>query len=398
MRKDNLEKLISDKANTLFGIVMFLVIILLCLAIAHFIYSETITVESIAEASKAYIIPCIAIIAALITFLAFYAQIMANKKIQDQFLTQQFESQFFEMLRLHKENIKEMKITGYGRLLKYKFGEYKEMDFGDFDQATSTDLTQYVRYIENRKVFVNMNVELIACINLITDKYKELNNTKKLQDKENQAILKLSYKIFFFGSKSELIHCDKNIISKDYIIKIKDHLNTIRNKHKETFGDKNSFGNNKTTIYIKYRPFSGHENRLGHYYRHLYAMVKYVVQKENEGFFDYAKSREYLKLLRSQMSNDEQLMLYYNFLLGYGENWDSNKSSIINQQENKKLTKGEKNQFFTKYRMLHNLPIDRIDNKIESPRNYFKKYILEIQDFDKVEGHKLHDDDDLFEW
>lgn len=37
----------------------------------------------------------------------------------------------------------------------------------------------------------------------------------------------------------------------------------------------------------------------------------------------YKQSREYLKILRSQMSNDEQLMLYYNFIIGFGADWEN---------------------------------------------------------------------------
>src|SRR5690606_21303038 len=57
--------------------------------------------------------PLIAISAALLTFLAFWMQYQANQDIQQQFKVQQFERQFYEMLRLYKENVNEMKIQGY---------------------------------------------------------------------------------------------------------------------------------------------------------------------------------------------------------------------------------------------------------------------------------------------
>ena len=386
-------------AQNIFKYLKAFTFITLVLIISYFVLSDENIHAKITIFSTAFIIPCVMVIGALLTLLAFWTQIDANEKIQDQFKIQQFESQFFEMLRLHKENVKEMKITGYGRLLNYKFNNFKEMNLKNFKDANSTDLTQYVRYIENRKVFYNMNIELIACIELVTEEYKKLKGQIELTAVEKDEILKLSYKIFFFGSKSDLIKGTNNIINESEIKTIKEKLNKIRDKHKESFGDKNSFGDSKITIYIKYRPFSGHENRLGHYYRHLYSTVKYVTEKEKEGLFDYVKSREYLKLIRSQMSNDEQLLLYYNFLFGFGENWDSRKSSVKRLKKDN-LSAGEANQFFTKYRMLHNLPIERIYKEIDSPREVFKNYIEDLKviedDFPTI--HKLHCKDNLFEW
>lgn len=66
-------------------------------------------------------------------------------------------------------------------------------------------------------------------------------------------------------------------------------------------------------------------------------------------------------------------MLYYNYICGFGQNWDRF---------------GEKKyQFFTKYRMIHNLPIDRV-KYVENPREHFSEYINNIVD----------KKDSLFEW
>lgn len=461
MKKD-LSDIINRHAEKLLWLIGVLVGILFTLITIHFLFYSSTVSSVILDTTKFFIVPLIALIAALITFLAFHAQITANKKIQDQFNIQQFESQFFEMLRLHKENVNEMKIAGYGRLLSYKFDGSKKMNLKSFKKAKEIDLTQYVRYIENRKVFYNMNVELIACIKLVMFRYKIIKyynsiskseeeeetlkryfnlitlssddnneirysieeeltsfdtllkydssysspsnkfNTIVLSKEEKGELLKLSYNIFFFGVKSELIKCDDAIINTKDLEKIKEYLKQIRNKHKETFGDENKIAisqKDEAKIYIKYKPFSGHENRLGHYFRHLYTTVKYVVEnEEKKKLFGYDKSRAYLKLLRSQLSNDEFLLLYYNFLYGsYGKNWDSKESSIENNQS-EGLTKGEKNQFFTKYRMLHNIPLSRVYPKSMSPENIFEKYNDELSLKEVIENHKIDKYDNLFEW
>jgi len=91
-----------------------------------------------------------------------------------------------------------------------------------------------------------------------------------------------------------------------------------------------------TSLNFKYKPFSGHASRLGHYFRHLFLLVKSVATSEVEK--DYDKTMKFLKILRAQLSNHEQTLLFYNWLSGYGERW-----------ENKEY------QFFTKYCMIHNL-------------------------------------------
>ena len=74
------------------------------------------------------------------------------------------------------------------------------------------------------------------------------------------------------------------------------------------------------------------------------------------------------------MSNDEQILLYHNYISGIGEDWES-----------------EENLFLSKYRMLHNLPIDRVKH-VEKPRKHFAKKIISIA---KKSNSKS---DPMFEW
>lgn len=299
--------------------------------------------------------PLIAVFAVFAAGFAFYAQYEANKQVQDQFKIQQFESQFFEMLRLHKENVNEMKITGYDSVIQETLDNEKKV--------VQIVRSHNTKIIEGRKVFVSMVVELISCYEFL----EEINSTWRVRY-DPVDLLKLSYRIFFFGSNSELIILEK--IDVDFIDHVKKQLRKHRKRHRDSYSRKNVYQglNKKIELFIKYSPFTGHENRLGHYYRHLYSTVKYVVNKEREGLIDYKQSRGYLKILRSQMSNDEQLMLYYNYIIGFGKDW-------------------ENDGYLTKYRMLHNLPIDKV-KYAENPRVHFQEFINSIK---PGEGH-------LFEW
>jgi hypothetical protein len=304
--------------------------------------------------------PFIALAGAVLTFIAFYIQKIANDDIKNQFKIQQFESQFFEMLRLHRANIDEIKIVGYEMITSTSILKGTN---GSSDITTIT-VSRQPRTTEGRKVFVTMVTELVACIELL-----RLYNINWDLNINEHSLFKLAYEFFFFGSKSEVV--SSNVIDSNLIDNFRIELNKISDFHKKSAGEKNRFhGVNDAPIklYIKYQPFSGHENRLGHYYRHLYSTVKYVVKKEKEGLIDYKQSREYLKILRSQMSNDEQLMLYYNYIIGFGKDW-------------------ENEGYLTKYRMLHNLPINKV-KYAENPRVHFREFINSIK---LGEG-------DLFEW
>jgi len=65
-----------------------------------------------------------------------------------------------------------------------------------------------------------------------------------------------------------------------------------------------------------YTPFEGHQSRLGHYYRHLYQMTRYV----DEQSIDINKY-EYVKTIRAQLSTHEQALLLLNSLTPVGQDW-----------------------------------------------------------------------------
>lgn len=303
------------------------------------------TLGELGSFSNGILSPIVGIAATLLTFLAFYVQYLANLEIQKQFQIQQLESQFYEMLRLHKENINEMKITGYDSL---------ETTISSTQGEDNTiERSEIIRFTEGRKVFVTMNTELLASITLVKKFNEEWG--KPLAKKQ---VLKLAYQFFFFGSKSGSVKVKK--VKKKLIRNFAIELEAIRAKHKRSFGQDNRFGlgNDETTeIYIKYKPFSGHESRLGHYYRHLFNTVEYIVDQK---IISTKEKRKYLKLLRSQMSNDEHLLLYYNYIIGFGKEW------------------GNK-EYLTTYRMAKNLPIERV-KYVQKPRKHFKKFIESLGD------------------
>jgi len=271
--------------------------------------------------------PFIALAGVLITGLAFYVQYKANELQRELFLLnqedtktqlqtqidyqnkqnklQQIESQFYEMLKLHRENITEMRINGY-----------------DFVEKKGKPLKKFDKVTESRKVFVTMKTELEFILLLY----------KKHYTLDKKGFTKC-YRIFFSG----IDEFDKNYPDDK---KFTNYLRLARAQHE--YPSKKTFKNIDRKKYLdlnlnlNYKPFSGHASRLDHYFRHLYLAVKSVAN--SEVITDYNDKMNYLRLLRAQLSNHEQILLFYNWLSDYGNDWEN-----------------ENHQFFTEYCMIHNL-------------------------------------------
>lgn len=196
--------------------------------------------------------PFVGMASIIVMFLAFYMQFKANKMMQSQFERNQFENQFFEMLKTHKENSNIMSASHYESEEEYGFGEE----------------TARRQWLETRKKGFEF---LVGQINHRYDEWKKQN-----------------------GNRSN-----------------------IENFHSA------------------YSPLW--EDSFGHYFRHLFLIVKFVVSKP-ESFLTYEEKRNYLRILRASLSTYEQIFLYYNWLSEYGSQWEN-----------------DKNHFFTDYRMIHNV-------------------------------------------
>lgn len=108
------------------------------------------------------------------------------------------------------------------------------------------------------------------------------------------------------------------------------------------------------------KPFDGNVGKLGHYYRHLYQLVKYVVVDE-----DLTLSREtsaqpwlqrysYIKIIRAQLSNHEQTLIYYNSFFSAGRVWFADKSIDKTNEE------GQPISYFLDYAIIKNLPYNLV--------------------------------------
>jgi len=326
--------------------------------------------------------PFIAIVAALLTFMAFWMQYNANQEMfrsyEDQRKNnakQEFERQFYEMLRIHKENVNELKWNQWSIVESSNPNCICEDE--NFEKGKFYYNNKYAnKPVIGREVFEYLYAEFYCVQAMLKNsitvvKKKEGLNCDLKKIKDYKLMLTFAYEIFFEGkgiiksyfdesARPFFKACDENLeeakkffgqngqpqfenynlIRKYLFDDCNGHiylycyyfLSLMREKW-GSYSSKTSFRRDFSGSVL----FKGHIFDLNHYYRHLYQMVK-IVANYNESIVEKKEKRKYLRMLRAQLTRIEQLMLFFNWLSDYGRDWEN-----------------EKNHFFTTFRMIHNL-------------------------------------------
>lgn len=168
------------------------------------------------------------------------------------------------------------------------------------------------------------------------------------RDKYNIFITNLSYNLFFYGKHYIIVdfeHPERTGLGEE-IKKIA--FNLSQSGSQVFFSDFAKAGNfdiQLPELKVSNQLYEGHSDFLGHYFRHLFQMVKYV-SSLNDSLFDEETKSGYVKMLRSQMSDYEQILLYYNSLTEQGDAWNKTHGSRFPQDAG----------YISRFRMIKNLP------------------------------------------
>jgi hypothetical protein len=266
--------------------------------------------------------PFIAIAAVIVTYLAFRMQLDANEKMFENSRRMQFERQFYEMLKIHCDNVMHLHLDNMFNAIT-GISNYISINGQDFIRSLLDEFNRIY-------AFVKENIE----------------------HTDNNKVFLVSYYIFYFG---------QNAAYKNGRIDYKTY---------------SSF-QSMTTIYPWFAKFAqGHLDQLSSYYRHLYLTVKTVAQAD-EDLVPYTDKRQFLRILRAQLSSAEQTLLFFNWLSGHGKEWEEDAS------------KSNGNHFFTDYRMIHNI--------IPEQQPFTKESILQSILSRNPHYRTLNDEDTLFE-
>jgi hypothetical protein len=255
--------------------------------------------------------PIVGFFGVLITFIAFYFQI-------PQISLQKFENNFFELLKLHRENVAEFNYRG----------------------------------LEGRNVILKITEEFFEIMEVVH--YCMIKQKINLSEKD---LANISYTILFFGTDKKFNDILKNIFKKysKYVNLINEIIGNLCMKEK----------------YIdKYMYYNGHQTRLGHYYRHLIKVVLYV---HDSRLLSKQQKVDYVNILRAQLSNYEQILLFFNSISDLGLDWELSKSN-------------EKDKLITIYNLIKNIPIGSLMNF--NPKNFYPNVEYEYDfDYSQLDGN-----------
>jgi len=332
------------------GIFLFLVIVILFFPYLFSQYSfhgiDFTPVNGISN-TIGIISPFIAILAAGLTFLAFWVQFKANEQQRYDIKKERFESTFYELLKFHKQNVDDLKIENLNQRelfqeLYYELGFTYSISKEAFDTIlkTSEETTKNI-----------------------------LNNYPTIK------IINLSYQIFFYGYNYIYSITDIQAgLPKKIWQEVRPEL-INRFKEYDDYWEKGDYslrvqrktkglkleGGGKLSSF--YKPFVGQSKLLGHYYRNLYQIVKYIDGQDGQ-FLSFNQKYDYVKTLRAQLSDHEQVILYYNSLSTLGYDWFAE----------------QKDSLIVRYKLIKNAPL--VLFWVLSPKELFKKFNMTPKEID----------------
>jgi hypothetical protein len=323
-------------------------------------------------------------------YLTLRAQRIAFEEQGKAFERERLESKFFDLVKMHRDNVAELKYNG--------------VEFIESDTSHKFRSRQY----EGKRVFTAILGQFIHCWNELKPFFKreeriferqyksELEvNPKIIENKIDHVLLAkidICYSIIFYGVSSEgliilrekfkgkykekftedilrylsLKPADDTAILSKWIAIFKKHrrlskislVNDVfawREGKRQSASLESIFDSNSTEQIVqnyhnRYTKFyGGHQFRLGHYFRHLFQVVKYINSQKN---ISYDTKYEYIKILRAQLSTYEQAILFINSLSSMGYVWEM--MPEINSEF--KDFKKQDFEFITKYNLIKNLP------------------------------------------
>lgn len=235
---------------------------------------------------------------------------------------QNFQGQFIKLLDLHRNNIdsidlKNLQNRDYPILNNHYFFQIVLDEFEAVNNYIAPKLKE--RKIQDIILYQALNRETTAA-------------TKAHLYLEELTALNISYLIVFFGmTKGQ--NSLKHALSKTYTQSVIDDIFEWMELFKQLDKRKNPI------------PLNGFQGVLGHYFRHLFSMVKYIHEPK---FVISADKKNLCKILRAQLSTFEQSLLLINSLSILGRVWE-----IESEAPNENL--------ITNYNLVRNIPAEFFD-------------------------------------
>lgn len=349
-------------------------------------------------------------IGTLFSLAGFFLLYLTFKDQRESFHRERLENNYFEMISFHRDNVNELTYTykenhtdhnfstaERRKVFKIIFTQFKEAweelsHFFDQNQINLIYKIDYLSKLENNSTLNERKIDLkqyaqidiiytIIFFGLSEEDRETIFNIFKEKYNENFIKTIIDYSILKpkkesdFWRKWQLINNSKNKIS------IFNKINKQRNDHKSQsiLFPKGTFSTEQIKFdYDHYYPdnynkyYGGHQFRLGHYFRHFFQTVNFI---DKEIYLTFDEKYKYIKILRSQLSNYEQIIFFLSSISEVGRTWEFETKKQESIEENKQL--------ITKYNLIKNIPMKIISSEI-----FVNKYYpnVEFETFENGDG------------
>lgn len=231
-----------------------------------------------------------------------------------------------------RDNRKHTVVEQYYQMLDV---QQKVIDEINVAQVRKVKQGEPIAVAEGRKAFVEFKIQMKYLVKAIKDVSER--NGFKFSDID---IADIAYAVFFYGSSKSW---------KPFMMEyLKDYPDT------ELLVDAIIARLDSEKRFILYRP---NQNYLSVYFRNMYNAIKLI---DNCGLISSEEKKDYVKILRAQLSNAELYILFFNIISRFGKKWVDN-------------------DYVTKYQLIQNLPSKYCDGY--NPKDYFPEI--------KFEGEEL---------
>jgi hypothetical protein len=304
-------------------------------------------------------------------YLTLNEQRIENSKQADLSQKENFERKFYELVSLHRGNVSELKHKKNGEL--YEARTVFKILIEEFTEC----LHEVIRFA---KMYPEMHDEEINT--RYYEKLERIKKDNKLRAPVKEiALINLAYTIFYYGvsedSETTYLHMFRRKYKNNYTNKLKYFLQLkprkeniegfkrwndfisqdiehMTQKFENIYENRRNFSSNPDTpqtadnLYSE-KYYNGHQEQLGHYFRHLFQSFKFISIQETlsdtEKYF-------YAKTLRAQLSTHEQLLIFFNSISSLGLKWEY----LAEAEKNFPNIPLEQFKIISKYDIIKNVP------------------------------------------
>lgn len=302
--------------------------------------------------------------APIIGVLSIILLVLTLKAQKDADYRSQLESRIFQLIKMQQENVNSMQVKDsdvelYGRdvfsmiMRQLKFCIREIKPFIDnwegvfFTDEFNRDYENLGISIEKKKYAIIDMAFSIVYIGVDLDSLKLLESVlckRYNEDIVRQVVLTCRLRPFRKAQKTfdEWQKWDRLPFAKKQLL-----LSSMYTPYEEIMDKKiESFIRESFPLLHKHtfnKYYTGHQFRLGHYYRNLYMAIEYIT---NEQALSEEEKYNYVKIIRSQLSTTEQILLMINSLTYLGREWE------LFAEKDKK--------YFSRYNLIKNIPQEKV--------------------------------------